>query len=130
MRTILLATIFGLFSFGVFGVLLLMLPFGIIGFFTATIAHLGISPLLFLTATVLPHGVLEIPAILLSGAIILKLGATLAAPAPGYSISEAMLRALGDWARILVALVLPLFLVSAILEIFVTPKIVILLFGN
>jgi uncharacterized membrane protein SpoIIM required for sporulation/ABC-type transport system involved in multi-copper enzyme maturation permease subunit len=130
MRTILLATLFGLFSFGVFGVLMLMLPFGLIGFFSATIAHLGISPWLFLTATVLPHGVLEIPAILLSGSIILKLGATLAAPAPGYSISEAMLRALGDWARIMVALVLPLFLVSAILEIFVTPQIVILLLGN
>jgi uncharacterized membrane protein SpoIIM required for sporulation len=129
-RTILLATLFGLFSFGVFGVLLLMLPFGLIGFFTATIAQLGISPWLFLTATVLPHGVLEIPAIFISGSIILKLGATLAAPAPGYSISEAMLRALADWARIMVALVLPLFLISAILEIFVTPQIVILLFGN
>ncbi|MFN2195656.1 MAG: stage II sporulation protein M, partial [Anaerolineales bacterium] len=70
------------------------------------------------------------PAILLSGAIILKLGATLAAPAPGYSISEAMLRALGDWARIMVALILPLFFVSAILEIYVTPQIVSLLFGN
>lgn len=129
-RTILLATVFGLFSFGVLGILLLMLPFGLIGYFTATIAQLGISPWLFLTATVLPHGVLEIPAILLAGAIILKLGATLAAPAPGYSISEAMLRALGDWARMMVALVLPLFLVSAILEIFITPQIVILLFGN
>jgi uncharacterized membrane protein SpoIIM required for sporulation/ABC-type transport system involved in multi-copper enzyme maturation permease subunit len=129
-RTILLATLFGLFSFGVFGILLLMLPFGLIGFFTAAIAQIGISPWLFLTATVLPHGVLEIPAILLSGAIILKLGATLAAPAPGYSISEAMLRALGDWARIMVALILPLFFVSAILEIYVTPQIVSLLFGN
>jgi uncharacterized membrane protein SpoIIM required for sporulation/ABC-type transport system involved in multi-copper enzyme maturation permease subunit len=129
-RTILLATLFGLFSFGVLGVLLMMLPFMLIGYFTGTIASLGISPWLFLTATVLPHGVLEIPAILLAAAIILKLGATLAAPAPGYTISEALLRALGDWARIMVALALPIFLGAAILEIFVTPQIVILLFGN
>jgi len=129
-RTILLATVFGLFSFGVLGVLLMILPFVLIGYFTATIAHLGISPWLFLTATVLPHGIIEIPAILLAAAIILKLGATLATPAPGYSISEAMLRALGEWARIMVVLVLPLLLGAAILEIFITPQIVILLFGS
>jgi uncharacterized membrane protein SpoIIM required for sporulation/ABC-type transport system involved in multi-copper enzyme maturation permease subunit len=129
-RTVLLAAIFGLFSFGVFGVLVMMLPFVLIGYFTATIASMGISPWLFLTATVLPHGVLEIPAILLAGTIILKLGAALSTPAPGYSISEAMLRALGDWARIMVALVLPIFLGAAILEIFITPQIVLLIFGN
>jgi uncharacterized membrane protein SpoIIM required for sporulation/ABC-type transport system involved in multi-copper enzyme maturation permease subunit len=129
-RTILLATFFSLFSFGVLGILLMMLPFVVIGYFTATIAQLGISPWLFLTATVLPHGILEIPAILLAGAIILKLGATLSAPAPGYTISEALLRALGDWARIMVAFVLPVFLGAAILEIFITPQIVILLFGS
>jgi uncharacterized membrane protein SpoIIM required for sporulation len=129
-RTILLATLFGLFSFGVLGVLLMILPFALIGYFTATIAHLGISPWLFLTATVLPHGILEIPAILLAGAIILKLGASLSTPAPGYSISEALMRALGDWARILVALVIPIFLGAAILEIFITPQIVILLLGS
>jgi len=83
-----------------------------------------------LTAAVLPHGILEIPAILLAGAIIMKLGATLAAPSPGHTISEAMLRSLGDWTRIMVALVLPILLGAAILEIFITPQIVILLFGN
>jgi len=129
-RTILLATLFGLFSFGVLGILLMILPFVVIGYFTAIIGHLGISPWLFLTATVLPHGILEIPAILLSSAIILKLGATLSAPAPGYTISEAFLRSLGEWARIMVALVLPIFLGAAILEIFITPQIVILLFGS
>ena len=129
-RTILLATFLSLFSFGVLGVLLMMLPFMLIGYFTATIAHLGISPWLFLTAAVLPHGILEIPAILLAGAIIMKLGATLAAPSPGQTISEAMLRSLGDWTRIMVALVLPILLGAAILEIFITPQIVILLFGN
>ena len=129
-RTILIATFAGLFSFGVLGVLLMALPFAVIGYFTGAIAMAGISPMLFLTATVLPHGVLEIPAILLAGAAVLKLGATLSAPAPGRTISEALLEALGDWARIMVAMVIPILLGAAILEIYLTPQVVIALFGG
>ncbi len=129
-QTIILATVFGLFSFGVLGILLIMLPFTVIGYFTAAIAGAGISPWLFLAATVLPHGVLEIPAIVLAGAAILKLGATLSAPAPGYTISEALLRSLADWARIMLALVIPILLGSAVLEIFLTPQVVLYLLGS
>ena len=130
LQTILLATGFGFISFGVLGVLLMALPFVIIGYFTGVIAAAGIPAWMFVSATVLPHGVLEIPAIILVGAAILKLGATLATPAPGYTISEAVLRALGDWARIMVALVIPLFLGAAILEIYLTPQVVLALFSN
>ncbi len=129
-RTLLLATVFGMFSFGVLGVLLLMLPFAVIGYLTASIAGAGIPSWLFVTAAVLPHGILEIPAIVLAGAAILKLGATLATPAPGYTISEAMLRSLADWARVMLALVVPFLLGAAALEIFLTPQVVIYLFGG
>ena len=129
-QTIILATFFGIFSFGVLGILLMMLPFTVIGYLTAAIGGLGISPWLFFSATVLPHGVLEIPAIVLAGAAILKLGATLSAPAPGYTISEALLRSLADWARVMIALVIPLFFGAAVLEIFVTPQAVMYLLGN
>jgi len=130
LQTILLSTAFGLFSFGVLGILLMMLPFAVIGYFTGVIASAGIPAWLFVSAAVLPHGVLEIPAIILAGAAILKLGATLATPAPGYTISEAVLRALGDWARVMIALIIPLFMGAAILEIYLTPRVVLYLFGN
>ncbi len=130
LETILLSTVFGLFTFGVLGILLVMLPFVVIGYFSGVIAAAGIPVWLFVSATVLPHGVLEIPAIILAGAAILKLGATLATPAPGYTISEAVLRALGDWARLMIALVIPLFLGAAFLEIYLTPQVVLYLFGN
>jgi ABC-type transport system involved in multi-copper enzyme maturation permease subunit len=52
-RAILLATLAGLFSFGVLGVLVMALPFVVIGYFTGAIAMAGISPMVFLTATVL-----------------------------------------------------------------------------
>jgi len=121
LRVILLATILGLFTFGVMGLIVLMLPFILIGYFTATAARTGIPLGLFLTAFVLPHGVLEIPAIALAGAAILRLGATLSAPAENRTISEALLHSLADWAKVMLVLVLPMLLGAAILEVFVTP---------
>jgi uncharacterized membrane protein SpoIIM required for sporulation/ABC-type transport system involved in multi-copper enzyme maturation permease subunit len=129
LRAISLATLLALFTFGVLGVLVLMLPFVLIGFFAGTVANLGVSPWIFLTAFVLPHGIFEIPAIILAGGAALRLGATLTAPAEGRTMSEALLESLSDWAKIMIAIVIPLFLVAAVMEIFVTPKIALWLFG-
>ena len=130
LRVILLATALGLFSFGVVGLLVLMLPFIIIGYFTATAAQAGINPVIFLTAFVLPHGILEIPAIILAGAAIFRLGATLSTPAEGRTLGEALLIALADWVKVVLAVVTPLFLGAAILEVFVTPTIALRIFGG
>jgi uncharacterized membrane protein SpoIIM required for sporulation len=130
LRVIALATLLGLFSFGVLGLVVLMAPMMIIGYFAATVASAGISPLLFFTAFVLPHGVLEISAIILAGAAILRMGATLAAPSHRKTIGEAWLHTLADWSRVMVALVLPLLLAAAALEVFITPRVAIIIFGN
>jgi uncharacterized membrane protein SpoIIM required for sporulation/ABC-type transport system involved in multi-copper enzyme maturation permease subunit len=130
LRTIALATLLGLFTFGVIGVLILAVPFVLIGYFVATVATIGISPLVFLSAFVLPHGILEIPAIVLAGGAALRLGATLATPAKGRTMSEALLESFADWVRIMLALVLPLLLAAAALEIFVTPRVAVYLFGH
>ncbi len=129
-RTIALATFFGIFSFGVMGIIILMLPFMIIGYFTFTAAQAGISPGIFLTAFILPHGILEIPAIALAGAAILRLGAALSAPAENRTIGEALLYSLADWTKIMLILVIPLLLGAAILEVFVTPSVALRMFGN
>lgn len=129
-RAILLATLAGVFSFGVLGVLILMLPLILIGFFSATVADAGISPVLFFAAFVLPHGMLEIPAMILAGAAILRMGATLATPARNQTIGEAWLRSLADWAKIMLGLVLPLLLGAAVLEVFLTPRLIVLLLGG
>ncbi len=129
LRVILLATFLGLFTFGVFGILVLMLPFVLIGYFTATVAAAGVSPLIFLAAFILPHGILEIPAIILAGGAIFRLGATLTTPAKGLAMSEALLQSFADWSRIMLALVVPLFFAAAIFEMYITPKIVPLFFS-
>jgi uncharacterized membrane protein SpoIIM required for sporulation len=130
LRTVFLATFAGLVSFGVLALIVMVVPILFIGFFAATTASAGLSPLLFLLAFVLPHGILEIPALILAGAAILRLGATIASPAPGRTISEAWLGAAADWAKVMVGLVLPLLLGAAALEVLVTPRVVDWLFGG
>jgi uncharacterized membrane protein SpoIIM required for sporulation len=130
LRVMMLATVLGIFSFGVLGILVLMFPMMLIGYFTGAVAGAGISPWLFMLAFVVPHGILEVPAIILAGAAILRLGGTLAAPSPGKTIGEAWLQALGDWTKVIVGLVLPLLLGAALLEVFVTPKLIPLIFGG
>jgi uncharacterized membrane protein SpoIIM required for sporulation len=130
LRTVFLATFAGLLSFGVLALIVMAVPILFTGFLTATVASAGLSPLLFLAAFVLPHGILEIPGIILAGAAILRLGATIASPAPGKTLGEAWLGAAADWAKVMVGLVLPLFLGASILEVFVTPRVVYWLFGG
>jgi uncharacterized membrane protein SpoIIM required for sporulation/ABC-type transport system involved in multi-copper enzyme maturation permease subunit len=130
LRTIILATFAGLLSFGVLALIIMVFPVASIGFFAATTASAGLSPFLFLLAFVLPHGILEIPALIIAGAAILRLGATIASPSPGKTIGEAWLGAAADWAKVMVGLVMPLLLGAAALEVLLTPKIVNWLFGG
>jgi stage II sporulation protein M len=130
LRVILLATILGIFTFGVLAVIILMLPFIMIGYFMFSVTSIGIHPLTFFVALVLPHGFLEIPAILLAGGAILRLGATIAAPARGITIGEAWLHSFSDWTKIMVGLVIPLLLGAAAIEIFITPRLAVLILGG
>lgn len=128
LRALLLATLLAIPSYGVLALLVMMLPLILIGYFSATAAIAGISPWLFVLALVVPHGVLEIPAIVLGGAAIMRLGAVLAAPVRGKTIGEVWLHAFADWAKVMVSLVVPLLLGAAILEVTLTPRIALLLF--
>ncbi len=130
LRAAALAWLAGTFTFSVGGALMLMLPLTLIGFLAGVANLAGISPWLFIAAFTLPHGLLEIPAILLSGAAILQVGATFVTPARGQTIGEAWLRAMADWAKVTVALVVPLFLGAAALEVFLTPRFALWVLGQ
>ena len=124
LRALLIATILGIFSFGVLGVVVLMVPLALTGFFAGQVALIGLSSLQFFAAFILPHGLFEISAAVLEGAAILRLGASLISPPSGKTLSEGWLMALADWAQISLALVVPLLLVAALIEVFVTPLVV------
>jgi uncharacterized membrane protein SpoIIM required for sporulation len=124
LRALVIATALGMFSFGVLGVVLLMVPLGLTGFFAGQVALIGLSPLQFFIAFILPHGIFEITAAILEGAAILRLGGSVISPPSGKTLSEGWLMALADWAKISLALVVPLLLVAALVEVFVTPVVV------
>ncbi|MFN2199325.1 MAG: stage II sporulation protein M, partial [Anaerolineales bacterium] len=130
LRALMLATLLGIFSFGALGLLVIMLPLVIIGYFMAALTGIGITPLMFLGAFVLPHGIVEIPAMIIAGAAILRLGATLAAPAPGKTIGAAFLDALASWTKVFFIVVAPMLLLAAVLEVYLTPTIVARFFGG
>lgn len=129
-QVILLAAILGIFTYGVFGILVLMLPMILIGYFLATVSTAGISAVTFFGAFILPHGIFEIPAIILASASILHLGATLAAPSGGVKIGEGLIISIANWTKIMLGIILPLFLLAAITEALITPRIALIYFGN
>jgi uncharacterized membrane protein SpoIIM required for sporulation len=130
LRALVIATALGIFSFGVLGVVLLMVPLALAGFFAGQVALIGLSPLQFFVAFILPHGIFEITAAVLEGAAILRLGGSVISPPYGKTLSEGWLMALADWAKISLALVVPLLLVAALVEVFVTPVVVSAVLGH
>ena len=58
----------------------------------------------------------------------LKTGAQLVTPQADKSLCELLLASLADWFRIFVGLVLPLLAIAALIEIYVTPRLIKLAF--
>lgn len=68
--------------------------------------------------------------LILSGAAILQIGAALLTPAHNMTIGEAWLRAFADWAKVALAVVMPLFLIASALEMFVSPHFMLMVLGG
>ncbi len=130
LRAIGVASLLGGFTFGVLGVVLLMTPVALVGYFAANVDRVGGDSLRFLLALVAPHGVLEVPAALLAGAAIIHFGLAAVSPPEGRSLGQAWLVALARWARIMLGLVVPLLAAAALLEVFVTPQVAVRLLGG
>lgn len=126
-RALLISLVLGALSFGVLGVLPVMATMSLVGYFMGNLAAGGVSPWLFVAGLVLPHGVVEIPAAVLAGAAVLRLGAVLVTPTPGRTIGEVWLTALADWAKLMVGAVMPLLLAAAAIETWITPRIALLM---
>ncbi len=126
-RALLLASLFGMFTFGVLSLILLMVPLGLVGYFAGNLALAGVSLQRYLLALVVPHAILEVPAAILAGAAILQLGMAAISLPKGSSLGEGWIKALAEWARVGLGIVLPLLIGAAALEVFVTPRVAIAL---
>ncbi|NTU75130.1 MAG: stage II sporulation protein M, partial [Anaerolineaceae bacterium] len=117
---LIISMLLGGISFSIFGVLLVMITMVVAGFGVALILSYGILAPAAIPGIFLPHGLFEIPAIILATAAVLRSGAVLAKPDTEKTIGEVWLSSIADWAKIMVGVVLPLLFVGAALEAWVT----------
>ncbi len=129
-RALVGGALLSIFSLGVLGEMLLLAPIALIAYVAFQMATLGISPWLFVTAFVLPHGVLELPAALIATAQAMRMGDVILEPPDDGGGVTGIVRELGRFVKLFVALVLPLLLIAAWIEVNVTPQLVVRLFGQ
>jgi uncharacterized membrane protein SpoIIM required for sporulation/ABC-type transport system involved in multi-copper enzyme maturation permease subunit len=124
-RAVALIFFAGLFSFSVLGVLLYMVNIGLIGGVFALLQLLGIHPWPIFLAGVVPHGIFEIPALMIGSAVVLYMGASIVTPQTGKSMGEVILELVADWVKIFLGVVVPLLAVAAVIEAYITPGLLI-----
>jgi uncharacterized membrane protein SpoIIM required for sporulation/ABC-type transport system involved in multi-copper enzyme maturation permease subunit len=130
LRAELLIMAVGLFSFGVLGLLLYIGNFGFIGGVLAATKLLGLSPAIVFLAGILPHGLFELPSVILSSAGMLYIGVRLVTPFEDKSIGETLLITLADFLKVFLGLCVPLLLVASLVEINLTPRILLAFLGQ
>ena len=128
-RVLILAMVLGVFSFGVLGVVPLLGTMAVAGYLMGLLTSNGMHVSVML-ALLIPHGIIEIPMAILATAAVLEAGAILATPTPGRAIGEVWLATLADWAKVMVGVVIPMLLVAAAVEVWITPRIALMVFGQ
>ncbi|HZY45449.1 MAG TPA: stage II sporulation protein M [Anaerolineae bacterium] len=123
-RSLLIGGGLSMFSFGSIGVVMLMVAVVPIALIAPVVGMAGLSPLTFILAYFVPHGVVELPAAILATAAGLRLGAALVHRTPKLTIGEGWLLALMDFIKLFVFVVFPLLVLAALMEVYGTPKIV------
>src|SRR5262249_54859418 len=111
-RVLVISAILSIFSFGVIGLVLVLSAFLLLGFLAGEAAQIGITPALFFGAFVAPHGLIEIPTVVLAGALNLRIGLALMAPPPGCTFGDSLMLALVNWLKT-AALLIPLLALAA-----------------
>jgi uncharacterized membrane protein SpoIIM required for sporulation len=127
-RALVVALLLGIFSFGIAGMLPEILTMGVAGYLMELFAGYGVDRFSYLAGFILPHGVLEIPAMALATAAVLKMGATLATPDRSRTVGEAWLQSVASWLKVMLGVVIPMLFVAAMLEAWVTPRVAAFLF--
>lgn len=120
LRVLLAAFLLGAISFGILGILLVMITWIVAGLGVSLLVSMGVVQVGSVLGMFLPHGLVEIPAILLATAAILRAGALLATPDARHTIGEVWIASIAEWLKIMLGVVLPLLLVGAALEAWVT----------
>ncbi|MGC9394454.1 MAG: stage II sporulation protein M [Anaerolineae bacterium] len=129
-RALLLAAGGALLSLGILALLLLMAPVAIIVYIVGQIGGIGFDPWLFLVVTVLPHGIVELPAAILATAQAMRMGDVILSPPEEGGGIDGILRELGHFIKLFVSVVLPLLLLAAWIEARITPHLLLNFLGR
>jgi uncharacterized membrane protein SpoIIM required for sporulation len=129
-RVLILAAFVSVFTFGALTLTLTLVNMGVVGFIVAQVINMGYNPWLFILAFILPHGILEIPAILIGMAFALRIGASLISPPQGLDIGQALLLTGANFVKILIFLIAPVLLLAAFIEANLTPQLVLAFYGG
>ena len=130
LRVIILAAVFSIITFGSLTLALTLVNLGLVSFIIAQIIMLGHDPWLFVATFILPHGIFEIPAILIGMTFALRIGAALISPPEQLDLGQSLLLTLANYAKILIFVIIPLLFVAAYIEANITPQIVLYVYGG
>lgn len=129
LRVLIGAAMLAVFTFGVMSIFLASFTFGVLGFLLAQpiMGAIGYGVVL---AALLPHALFELPGLIIGAGAATRLGALVTSPPKDMGVWEAWLRAFADMLKLLVALAVPLLAVGAVVEVYVTPRIVLMALGG
>lgn len=123
LRATLLILLGGSISFSVLGMIAYLINVGLVGVVLGVFKMIGYSPVLLFAAGLLPHGIFEIPALMLASAVVLRMGAILVTPQIGKSMGQVIFEQFADWLKVFIGVVVPLLAIAAIIEAYITPSI-------
>ena len=129
-RAVALIFFAGMVSFSVLGILLYAVNISLIGGLYALLELLGVNPAPLFLWGVLPHGIFELPALMIGSAVVLYIGAAIVTPQTGKSMGEIILELCADWAKIFIGLVVPLLAIAAVIEAYITPGLLLRVMGG
>ena len=127
-RVLLGTTVLAMFTFGAFALIIPPLTFAVMGYLFSQIIAAGFDPLILLAAIV-PHGIIEIPVILLTTAAALALGASITSPVHGQQPGQGWIPRLADTIKLFVGIVIPGLIIAAFIEAFITPELLLRALG-
>ena len=128
-RVLLAAALISMFTFGVGALIITPVVYLILGYLFSQIMLAGYNPS-FMFAAVLTHGVVEIPIIILATAVALRLGAVITRPPEGMTVGHAWLTAFGDTVKLAVGVIFPGLVLAALIEAYITPRVVLAVLGG
>jgi len=130
LRVIAVAVILGIFTFGVMDVFVYALPWTIIGIISGLLVAAGEQSLQFIAAAILPHAFFEVAGLTLALAAALRWHASVLERPEDKTVGQSWLHGVADFGRVMVGLAIPLLFIAAYIEAYITPKVILAVYGG